>query len=188
MKTIILLTLSALSMLAQTAVRDTPYGCPSSGGCKVLLDYSGTTVIYQGTAPMFPGNSPNTWLMRSNSTLTSITVSSNVATATCATACGVFEGQRITVAGATVDADLNNTWTVTSNTDPAATTFTFATANVANCSMGACSNESTLTISTSNPLTFQTYWTVTAYKFDGSSNLTDINVWSNIAWSARTTY
>jgi hypothetical protein len=185
MKLVITVLLAALAY-GQSPVRDIPFGC-SSGACKTILDYSGSTLIYSGVAAQFLGL-PNTWLKRSDSTLTSITISSNVGTATCASACGTFKGQRVAIAGATVDADLNNTWTVTSNTDTSATTFTFATSSVSDCAAGACATEATLTISTSNPLTTQPFWTVTALKYDGSSNLTDVNIWPNIAWSARTTY
>lgn len=74
---------------------------------------------------------PGLW-MRSDSTLTSIVVSSNVATATTNTAHGLTVGQRVRVWGDAVDADLNSQglgYRITGT--PTSTTLTFTTANVA---------------------------------------------------------
>jgi hypothetical protein len=61
-------------------------------------------------------------------TLVSIAVAANVGTATFSAAHGKIVGDKITVSGATVDTDLNATYTVASV--PSATTLTFATSNV----------------------------------------------------------
>jgi hypothetical protein len=67
---------------------------------------------------------------RNDATLTSIVVAANVATATTAAAHGLWIGQKVTIAGATVDTDLNGGYTIAST--PTSTTFTFATVSVAN--------------------------------------------------------
>jgi hypothetical protein len=64
-----------------------------------------------------------------DASLTNIVVSTNVATATTAAAHGLSVGSRITIAGATVDLQLNTTAIVLSV--PLTTTFTFATVDVA---------------------------------------------------------
>lgn len=74
------------------------------------------------------------------STLTNITVAANVATATTANAHHLAVGELVFVSGASVDLDLNATYLVTGT--PTATTFTFATVNVAN----GVYNEATLVI------------------------------------------
>jgi hypothetical protein len=160
-----------------------------------LLDYSGTSLIYVGIAPQFLqpvpscSNLGSTCIQRTDSTLTSIVVLTNVATVTCSTACGVWTGQRVTVSGATVDTDLNGTYTVSSVTSTSATTYTFTTASVSNNTY----NESTLRIATSQPLTTQSVWAIRVLKYDGSSNListewANASVAMNLAYSNRTSY
>lgn len=78
---------------------------------------------------------------RSDSTLTSIVVAANVATATTAAAHGLWIGRQVTVAGATVDTDLNGVYSIVAV--PTSTTFTFRTVSVAN----ATYTESTLVAS-----------------------------------------
>lgn len=68
-------------------------------------------------------------LKRSNDTLTSIAVASNVATVT-APSHGYTAGQFIAIRGATVDVDLNGIFAFEVATVPNANTFTVATANV----------------------------------------------------------
>lgn len=75
-----------------------------------------------------PGQDVGTF-WKSNSTLTSIVVSSNVATATFSTDPGFVTGDAITVWGDAVDTDLNDDYTITGGSG---TTRTFATVNVAN--------------------------------------------------------
>jgi len=92
-------------------------------------------------------------------TLTSIAVSTNVATATTSGAHGLGVGHRIRVSGATVDTDLGSSSSpkeYTIATVPSGTTFTFATASVAD----ATYNESTLRFDTSAPRTNSRVWNV----------------------------
>lgn len=188
MKRLALIVCIAAVAYGQSATAVNQVGGPAPAPFVTLLDYSGTTLTYTGVASEYIQQS-NTWLKRSNSTLTNIAVATNVATATCATACGVWKGQRVTVSGATVDTDLNATYTVTSNTSTSATTFTFTTASVAD----ATYTESTLQIATNNPLTTQPLWAITVLKYDGSSNLIS-TYWANastglaLQWANRATY
>lgn len=75
-------------------------------------------------------------------TLTSIVVSTNVATATTGAAHGLVPGSQVTISGATVDTSLNATYTVL--TTPAPTTLTFTTSSVSD----ATYTESTLVMTT----------------------------------------
>lgn len=193
MKRLILALACAVSLYAQSPVNVS--GGPPPAPFVTLLDYSGTYLTYVGIAPQFLQPTAacsglgSSCIQRSDSTLTSIVVLTNVATVTCSTACGVWKGQRVTVSGASVDTDLNGTYTVTSNTDTTATTYTVATANVAN----ATYTESTLRIATNQPLTTQATWAIQALKYDGSNNLISTS-WANasvatvLAFSARATY
>jgi hypothetical protein len=193
MKRYLLALACAVSLYAQSPVNQT--SGPPPAPYVNLLDYSGSSLVYVGIAPQFLqptiacSNLGSSCIQRSDSTLTSIVVSANVATVTCSAACGVWKGQRGTVSGATVDTDLNGTFTVTSNTDTTATTYTFTTASVSD----ATYNESTLRIATSQPLTTQAVWAIQALKYDGSSNLIS-TYWANasvamaLRFSARATY
>ena len=70
---------------------------------------------------------------KSDLTLPSISVSSNVATATIVNTPGISrQGQTITVSGVTTDSDLNGTFTIASKSSTTATTFTFNVSNVTN--------------------------------------------------------
>ena len=86
-------------------------------------------------------------------TLTSIVVLTNVATANI-TAHGLRVGARVTVAGATVDTDLNGAYTVA--TVPGANSFTFATASVAD----ATYNEATLLLESQAPRDSSNVWAI----------------------------
>lgn len=190
--------LVSIALLACAAFAQTPTnqsdGPPPAAFVK-LLDYNSTYLIYVGIATQFQqpsllcSNLGATCRKRSDSTLTSIAVSANVATVTCSTVCGMWKGQRVTVTGATVDTDLNGTYTVTSDTNTSATTYTFTTASVAN----ATYTEATLQVSTNMPLTTQAVWAIQAMKYDGSNNLI-ASEWANgsvgmaLAYSNRTTY
>lgn len=192
MKTLVITLALGLSVFAQTAVRDTPLGCPSNAACVTLNDFSGTSLIYTANAPQFLQPSANcqsasrnvgsTCVKRSDSTLTSIVVLTNAATVTTATAHGAWIGMRVKAYGATVDTDLNGDYTIL--TVPSSTTYTFTTASVAN----ATYTESTLTVSTVNPLTTAPIWGLASLKYDASSNLVTVGFYNAVAWSARTTY
>lgn len=195
MKILVLAVLCAAALFSQGGPPVNQVDGPPPAPIVQLFDYSGSSLIYKGFAPAFLQSSSvcanlgATCIQRTDSTLTSIAVATNVATVTCASACGVWQGQRVTVSGATVDTDLNGTYTVTSDTSTSATTYTFTTANVAD----ATYNEATLRISTNSPLTTQAMWAIQIFKTDTSSNTSTIS-WANnsvsygLAWSNRTTY
>jgi hypothetical protein len=128
-----------------------------------------------------------TYQRRSDSTLTSIVVLTNVGTVTTASAHGLYVGARVTFSGATVDTDLNGTYTIA--TVPSSTTYTVATSAVAN----ATYTESTLVVSTSQPLLTSTVWGIEVLIYNGSNYLTGA-YWANastsyvLACTSRTSY
>ncbi len=146
---------------------------------------SSNNLIYACYAKQNKGGS--TLYSRSDSTLTSIAVSANVGTATTASAHYLYPGVRFVVSGATVDTDLNATYTIL--TVPSSTTFTFTTVNVAN----ATYTESTLVVGTVYPLLSDAKWAILTLKYDASSNLIT-KIWAGnvisytLACSDRATY
>ncbi len=123
---------------------------------------------------------------RSDSTLTSIVVSSNTATITVPTPHYIYTGARITISGATVDSDLNGTYSIL--TTGSSTTFTITTANVSD----ATYTEATLVVSTDYPLYNSALWAIQAFQF--TSTTLDGSLWANsnvaynLACSNRATY
>jgi hypothetical protein len=95
--------------------------------------YSPVTADPGGTVP---ARKDYTLVCQANTTaapsgLTSIVVSSNAATATCAAGgCGLINGQTAYVIGATSDADLNAAYVIAGSTGVTDTTVTFTTASV----------------------------------------------------------
>lgn len=179
MKTL-LLTLGLVGvMLAQqngTPVQVVPY--PRDEPTK-FLDYDTSNnliyVCYAAAKGPWNNNSvPATfsWL-RSDSTLTSIVVLTNVGTVTTSTAHGLQIGNPVTITGATVDTDLNGTNYYVA-TIPSTTTFTFATSAVAN----ATYNESTLAIATTAPRLTANIWNILKMTYSTANNLTDVQ-WAN---------
>lgn len=99
---------------------------------------------------------------RAANTLTSIAVATNTATATTSTAHGLVIGNPAVVSGATVDAQLNGTYTIL--TVPSATTFTFTTVAVSD----ATYTEATLALATTAPRTTVNIWSIQNIRYDGS--------------------
>ncbi len=134
-----------------------------------------------------PQRGPTTTQKRTDSTLTNIVDSTNTSTVTTASAHGLYVGARVTISGATVDTDLNGTYTVL--TVPSTTTYTITTANVGD----ATYTESTLVITTSYPLLTDPRWAIQAFTYNASNYLTG-SYWANastgygIACSTRATY
>ncbi len=130
---------------------------------------------------------PTTSVRKSDTTLTNIVVSSNTATVTTPSANGAWEGMRVTVSGATVDTDLNATYTVLTVTGY--TTYTFTTVNVGN----ATYTDATLVITTSNPLLTAARWAILVLRTVSDSTI-PIVYWANssigygLACSDRATY
>ncbi len=103
--------------------------------------------------------------------LTSIVVLTNVGTATTTGAHGYAIGHRIQVRGATVDTDLNGDYTIA--TVPSGTTFTFATANVAN----ATYTEAGLKFLSTAPRTNSNQWSVE--RFFNTTAVLDRHIWAH---------
>lgn len=181
-KALKLLTVAAVTALGLAAQQTPPNNWPEV--LQPFYDASGnlTYACYAKQKKPTP-----TFVMRSDSSLTSIAVATNVATVTTASAHNLYVGARIVVSGATVVPALNATYTIA--TVPSSTTYTFTTSGVAD----ATYNESTLQIGTYYPLLNETLWAIQVLKYDGSSNLIT-KIWAGqvinytLACSDRTNY
>ena len=107
--------------------------------------------------------------------LTSIADAANTATATTSAAHGLRVGQRVTVAGATVDTDLNGVYTIL--TVPTTTTFTFTTASVTDDTYV----EATLNLSTRYTRDSQLAWAIQKFFYTGTN--IDRGAWARAATS-----
>jgi len=94
--------------------------------------------------------------------LTNIVVSSNVATVTTSAAHKLYDKALVIVSGATVDANLNGSYGITST---GTTTYTFTTVGVAD----GTYNESTLVISTYSPKTSASVWAIAGFTVSGTN-------------------
>lgn len=155
MKSILVAILAALPLLSQPATLvelSRASGGPAQS-IQIYRDGSGN-IEYVCTANA--KNKTSTWT-RGGATLnlTDIVVTTNTAVATFAAAHGMRVGNFITVAGATVDTDLNGTYALTAVDT---LTVTFTTANVT----GAPTtyDEPPLSITTTAPRLNDTVWTV----------------------------
>lgn len=185
MKTLLLLFVSALGLVAQS-----PF--PSAAATRSLFYYDGSSNLqYVCSALQFQGTA--TTYTKAATTITNIVVSANTATAT-VPAHGFAKGWRFTITGATVDTDLNGTYTILTVAD--ANTFTFTTASVAN----ATYTDAGLVITTYEPITSASVWAIQVYTYtsttlDGSgwasptpSILKPANAPPLLACSARASY
>jgi hypothetical protein len=129
---------------------------------------------------------PTKWLV-SDSLLTSIVVLTNVGTVN-KTAHGLEVGQRVKIAGATVDTDLNGSYIVA--TVPGVNSFTVPTVSVANDTY----IESTLEVSTSAPLTNDIVWSIEKRTYSGANAQAIAARWAEgnnghlFAWDSRANY
>lgn len=130
---------------------------PPMSAWTLLQFYSGADLIYVCYARP---NQPEKVFARSDNSLTSIAVATNVATATKAADHGLQIGNKIVVSGATVDADLNGEYVIA--TVPTSTTYTFATVSVAD----ATYTEATLQIATTAPRTTEPIWAINYRLYD----------------------
>jgi len=128
------------------------YYSSNAGNGTALGDYaitaggSGLTVPYENL--WVRGVDVSVAFLRSDATLTNIVVATNVGTATTAAAHGLSASDPFTVQDATVDTDLNGTYTIA--TTPSPTTLTFATTDVAD----ATYTEATLKMKSDNGKNF----------------------------------
>lgn len=100
---------------------------------------------------------------RVDATLTSIVVLTDTGTVTTSTAHGLQPGNLVTLAGATVDTDLNGTYVV--QTVGSTVTFTITTASVANNTYV----EATLTAATTAPRTTAAIWSIQKLVYDAGN-------------------
>jgi len=167
----------------QTQVNQTSGPPPMAYVLQAFYDGSGN-LIYACKARQFLQTA--TTVQRSDSSLTSIVVATNVGTVTTASAHNLWIGARVTVSGSTTAA-LNGTYKVA--TVPSSTTYTIATSGVAD----ATYNNAAMVLSTNNPLLSQAVWAIQANVYDGSNRLTG-SYWANsavgetLACSARASY
>jgi hypothetical protein len=143
----------AIALLAQQDfMRQQLYFYDSSGN----LEYACATASEgRGTA---------TWTTAAQ-TLTNVVDAANTATATTSTAHGLTVGVTVTIAGVSVDTDLNGTYAVV--TTPTPTTFTVTTANVTD----ATYTDAGLTLRHTGPRTTAEIWSIRRYLYDASGNL-----------------
>jgi hypothetical protein len=167
MKKLFALMLIAVTAFGQGATVAISKGTPDAA-YTALYFYSGSNLTYICKTPAFRQQPTFTWATvptTGQGTLTNIVVLTNTGTVTTAAAHGLTIGNRVTIAGATVDTDLNGTYYV--QTVPSSTTFTITTASVAN----ATYTDATMTLSTTAPRTTAAIWNIERFGYDGSSNL-----------------
>ena len=176
MKLFSILALAAGSLFAQ--------GMPCDQvACVDRFFYTGSSLQYQCTAEQKTGA---TYQRRSDSTLTNIVDSSNIATATTASAHGLYPGAQVVISGVVADTDLNGTYTI--QTVPSDTTYTITTANVTD----ATYTDATMVITTTYPLLTATRWKILVLTYEAAV-LTGKH-WANqstvgtLACTARTSY
>lgn len=132
MRFIALLVIATFSALAEGPVVNQSAGPPPTA-YTTLYSYDGSDNLEyickaKPNQPTATFGEVAVTFARSDSTLTNITDSSNTSTATTAAAHYFAAGATVVVSGATVDADLNGTYTIL--TVPSNVTFTFTTADV----------------------------------------------------------
>jgi hypothetical protein len=133
-----------------------------------LYFYSTTYLTYICKTPAFRQQATYTWAITpgvGQGTLTNVVVAANVGTVTTSAAHGLAVGNKVTIAGATVDTDLNGSYYV--QTVGSTTTFTITTASVAN----ATYTDSGMSLYTTAPRTTAAIWSVEKFTYDGSNNL-----------------
>jgi len=160
MKRLFLLFLLLVSLAAQQEVVLTD---PTSSPPTLLFSYTGAgNVEYLCKAP---STGPTYTWSRLATTLTSIGVATDVGTVTTATAHGLAVGNQVTISGATVDTDLNGTYTIASV--GSSVTFTITTSSVAD----GTYVESPLKVSTSAPRSSAAVWSIQKFIYDATPNL-----------------
>ncbi len=192
MKTLICTLALAVSVFAQSVVRvsQAPTDVPIR---RVLFCDNALQSACLSTDPVKyvciarQDTAQTTTVQRSDSTLTSIVVLTNVGTVTTASAHGLYQGARVTITGATVDTDLNASYVVQSVSS--STVYTITTASVGN----ATYTDAGLVISTREPLTTASLWAIQVVVSNASAFATGA-YWANastgyaLACSNRTSY
>lgn len=167
MKKLIIGLLAALSLYGQNTTVALSRGNPDAA-YTALYFYSTTYLTYVCRTPAFRQQSTYTWAVTPTTgqgTLTSVAVLTNVGTVTTSANHGLTVGNRVTIAGATVDTDLNGSYYV--QTVGSATTFTISTSSVAN----ATYVDAGMSLYTTAPRTTAAIWNIEKFTYDGSNNL-----------------
>ena len=169
MKYIIAVCALALSLQAQQPPVNVRTGPPPNAVLLAPFDVS-STQQYLCYAQLPEPRSSAAVFKRTDSTLTNIVVSTNTATATTANAHNLVVGTVFTITGATVDTDLNGTWTVAST--PSTTTFTFTTTNVGD----ATYTESTLVLTkdANTPILTDAVWSIQVLRVTANSTIPSV--------------
>lgn len=149
-----------------TAVSPTSDPPPTAVVQQGFYDASGT---FQYLCRARQANVTNTWGVGNG--LTSIVVSSNVATVTFSQAPGMYVGLRFTISGSTVSA-LNGTYKVTGISSA---TVTFATSGVSD----GTYNNAALVVLTTWPLLTAPVWAISVSHYD-TSNRWDGGYWAGV--------
>lgn len=161
MKTI-LTSLMAMALYAQDGQVVNQSQGPPYVSYTTILKYSGSDLVATCEAK---SQQPTATFIISGTTpyaLTNIVVATNVGTVTTASAHGLGVNDKIVVAGATIDTDLNGTYKIA--TVGSTTTFTIATVAVAD----ATYNEAGLKFTTQAPRTTQPIWSITKFALTAS--------------------
>ncbi len=156
MKTLLVL-LAAVAMYGQDGTPVNDSQGPPYVSYTTILKYSGADLVATCQAR---SQQPTATFIISGATpyaLTSIAVATNVGTVTTVSAHGLGVNDKIVVAGATVDTDLNGTYKIA--TVGSTTTFTVATVAVAD----ATYTEAGLKFTTNAPRTTQPIWAITKF-------------------------
>lgn len=151
-KVILAVLLVAIAAMAQEGPIVNQSAGPPIRAWHQLLFYDGSDNL-EYICWTLSSQNVTTWA-RTDSSLTSIAVSTNVGTVTTAADHGLTVGSTVVVSGATVDTDLNGTYAVV--TVPSSKTFTITTASVTD----ATYTESTLVTTYVGPRTTQAIWAV----------------------------
>lgn len=167
MKHLLILLFCMVSAMAQDGPNVNQSAGPPVSSFTSLLFYDGSgNAQYICTAKSVQPTSVFAKSSQIYLALTNIVVLTNVGTVTTGVNHGLQVGNLITWSGATVDTDLNGVYKIA--TTPSATTFTIATASVAN----ATYTESTLKFTTTAPRSSAAIWDIQYNQYDGSNNLT----------------
>lgn len=168
MKKLAIGLLATLSLYGQTSPTVALSKGNPDAAYTVLNYYTGTYLTYICKTPAFRQQATYTWAITpgvGQGTLTNVVVAANVGTVTTSAAHGLAVGNKVTIAGATVDTDLNGSYYV--QTVGSTTTFTITTASVAN----ATYTDSGMSLYTTAPRTTAAIWSVEKFTYDGSNNL-----------------
>lgn len=159
---VLLIALTAMVLCGQDGTPVNDSQGPPWVSYSTILKYSGSDLIATCEAK---SQQPTATFIISGTTpyaLTNIVVLTNVGTVTTASAHGLGVNDKIVIAGATIDTDLNGTYKIA--TVGSTTTFTIATVAVAD----ATYTEAGLKFTTNAPRTTQPIWSISKFALTAS--------------------